>query len=264
MPGSVRNRRSNSSGDSRPARSSDGATLATTCTGRERPPSTWSRSHSQEGIWRSCSGLGWIHSRTAGSGSLGGPGARSPKRCTSCRKPAKASIPVTFCSMIVGTSDSITRPVALIRQCWLRRHASRSGSGGTNPLGSSYAPSMRGTESSAHSAPLPQAVAVTTPVGVEWLDLQRGGALGGADAAPGRAVTRPAEGRIAAATSVGAHDQRDRAGPVGPPLAHERSGRHGSTVCRRPLTRWVACCSDDWSRCRPPWPPPAPGSPSAT
>ena len=39
------------------------------------------------------------------------PGARSPNRWTSCRKPPNASWPVTFCSMIAGTSASITRPV---------------------------------------------------------------------------------------------------------------------------------------------------------
>ena len=45
-----------------------------------------------------------------------GPGARSPYRWTRRRNPAKASWPVTFCSMIAGTSASITSPVRPSRQ----------------------------------------------------------------------------------------------------------------------------------------------------
>ena len=48
-----------------------------------------------------------------------GPGAGSPWRCTSWRKPPNACLPVTFCSMIEGTSASITRRLAPRRQCGL-------------------------------------------------------------------------------------------------------------------------------------------------
>ena len=76
----------------------------------------------------------------------------------------KASWPVTFCSMIEGTSASITRPVRPIRQSWLARQTSdRIWWGGSNPLGSSSAPSSAGTDSRAQRAPSPQDAAYTAP-----------------------------------------------------------------------------------------------------
>ena len=47
-----------------------------------------------------------------------GPGAGSPWRRTRATNALRASSPVTFCSMIAGTSASSTRPVRPTRIAW--------------------------------------------------------------------------------------------------------------------------------------------------
>ena len=130
------------------------ATRAAITTALERPGSMCILSHSHDGTLRSVSGSGCTQTPR----SWPGPGARLPQRWTRLRKPAKASWPVTFCSMIAGTSASITRPLRPIRQSrWWRQTSAMIWWWGSKPLGSSSAPSSPGTDSSAQSAPSPQA-----------------------------------------------------------------------------------------------------------
>ncbi len=151
---------SNSSGVRVASRSSDAADRATVTTARDRAGSMCIRNHSQEGIARSCSAVGCTHSRW----SRPGPGARSPYRWTSIRKPANASWPVTFCSMIAGTRDSMTRPLRPRRACgWWRWISASTGCLGSKPSQLSRPPSRSGACSSAHSAPGPQASRWTSP-----------------------------------------------------------------------------------------------------
>ena len=89
-----------------------GATRAAPTTARERAGSMCIRSHSQDGMPRTVAGAGCTHSRR----SAPGPGAARRTGGRAVRKPANASWPVTFCSMIAGTSASITRPVRAMRQ----------------------------------------------------------------------------------------------------------------------------------------------------
>ncbi len=66
--------------------------------------------------------------------------------------------------MIDGSSESMTSPVRPNRQCWWMAWAwAMTGCRGSNPLGSSYAPSSPGTDASAHSAPGPNAAEYTSP-----------------------------------------------------------------------------------------------------
>ena len=184
--------------------------------------SMWTRNQSQDGTIRSCSGVGCSHRRTAGSGSLGGPGARSPYRWTSWRKPENASWPVTFCSMIAGTSDSMTRSVAPSRQLPWRRQASTSGAGGSKPVRVVVGAEHAGQLVQHPGGAGPPGGGVDDPVGGSGGDPEAGGALGRADAAPDRPVGGAPEGGVAAAAPVRGQDGHDRAGPVRAPLTGER------------------------------------------
>ena len=95
------------------------------------------------------------------AGSSHGPGAGSPWRRTSATNAAAASRPVTFCSMIAGTSASSTRRVRPIRIPGSRACRSRrSGCPATSaakPAASSFAPITSGAWSIAQAAPGPHA-----------------------------------------------------------------------------------------------------------
>ena len=88
----------------------------------------------------------------------------SPKRRTNPVHVRRASIPVTSCSRIAGTSASKTRPLLLSRMPGSRRRVSRTTPGGSSsPVQSSSAPSNEGTASRAHCAPLPHAWVAISP-----------------------------------------------------------------------------------------------------
>ena len=223
-------RRSATSGVSVTVRSSDSATRAAVTTARDRAGSTWRRSHSHDGMARSTSGDGCTHSFR----SRPAPGARSPKRCTSIRNPAKASCPVTFCSMIAGTRASMTRPLRPSRACGWRRRASAStgcrwlevgpvvvgpqqiGQRRQRPLGAG-APGLRGDLAGAAAG----------------LDDERGRALGSPGAAPDPTRLVDPERGVAPTTPMLAEDRACRTGPVGSPdPSLARLGRHGNRVDR--------------------------------
>ena len=134
-----------------------------------------------------------------------GPGARSPKKWTRVRNPANASLPVTFCSTIDGTSASNSRSLRPSRQCGRRRWMSTStGCRGSKPVGSSSAPSSEGTWSSAQSAPSPHASACTSPSrGRDWIT-RVAGPVRRTDAAP-------VAGRLAVALDAAWSGHRRRA-----------------------------------------------------
>ena len=171
---------------------------------------TPSRNHSHDGIAAMSAGVGWSISRSDATG----PGAGSPWRRTSSRNEPNACFPVTFCSRIDGTSDSITRPVAPIRQCWCRlQPAATSGWCGSKPDGSSSAPSRAGIRSRAQSAPGPHARPSTSPVeGRGWRHSDAGPtgvrmARHVRPASSSRWVGSPAPRRCGRSTCWGAHGQ---------------------------------------------------------
>ena len=179
------------------------------------------------------SALGWTQTLR----STPGPGARSPYRCTSRRNPANASWPVTFCSMIAGTSDSMTRPLRPSRAFWWRRQdSSRTGCRGSKPVQSSKAPSRPGTDSSAHSAPSPQASACTSPFGSSGSMTSVAGPSGVRIPRQTRPRVVDAERRVAAAVALLVEGADHRTGPVGAPHPH-LSTRHvpDPTARDRPL-----------------------------
>ena len=211
-----------------PGRSRPGRRAGSAATGRRRRAA---RSHSHDGTARSSSGEGCTHRRTAGSGSLGGPGARSPKRWTSRRKPAKASWPVTFCSMIAGTSDSITRPLApmppvavaaprVLDRLRRRHEAGRVVVGAEHPRQLVERP----------LGAAPPGLGGHRAGGRVGLDPERGRALRRADAAPDRAVGRTPEGRVAARRGAAARARRRTGhGQSGSPHPR-RAGRDAWTM----------------------------------
>ncbi len=169
------------------------------------------RSHSHDGMEAIVSGVGCSISRSGATG----PGAGSPWRRTSSRNEPNACLPVTFCSRIEGTSDSITSPVRPMRQWrWVRHPAATSGWWcGSKADGSSSAPSSAGIRSSAHSAPGPQARPRTSPADALGCTHSVAGPSGVRMArqirpdSSCRCVGSPAPRRCGRSTCAGAHGQ---------------------------------------------------------
>ena len=158
-PGIRRSRRSASASPRRTVSSSRPATAAADRIARTLPPSTPALCHSHDGIWIQVLGAGIT---LIPRGITSGPGAGSPNLHSSSRQDREASLPVTFCSKIAGTSDSITSAVVGTRHPRYRLADCRTISWhGTNPAGSSSSPSRAGSDSINQAAPGPQAAAVT-------------------------------------------------------------------------------------------------------
>ena len=232
MPGSVRSRWSNTSGGSRPARSSAVATRAACWIGRERAPSTGSRNHSQDGIARRSVGDGCTQSRTGGSPSLGGPGARSPNRCTSVRNAAERLLAGHLLLDDRGDErlhDEVGRPQPPVgvappgqRDRLVERHEA-----GRVVVGAEH-PGQLGQDPLRPAPPGLTGDLARQRVGQEP---QRRRALRGADAPPDRAVGGTPEGRVTGSTAMRRQDRADRARPVRPPDPDERCCR-GGHLCR--------------------------------
>ena len=194
------------------------ATRAAVDQRRERAGSTCSRSHSQDGIVRSVSGVGCTHSRRL---ARPGPGARSPNRCTSIRKPANASWPVTFCSMIAGhqrlhhqaaaAEPPVRRAAARPRRAPGAAARSRSG---RRRRRAGRAPTPAPTP---RPRPRPRRAPRRRPGRASTTQRRR--ALGGADAAPVRPAGVEAVRRVAGAAAMVHEDPADRARPLGSPDA---------------------------------------------
>ncbi len=173
----------------------------------------WSLSHSQDGIRRTVAALGCTQSRS----SLPGPGARSPNRWTSRRKPANASCPVTFCSITAGTRVSKTRWLAPKRTWGRLRWASRDqgvevgAEAGRVVVGAEHRGEPVERPGGALAPRLGQHLAVASRC-----DPQRGRAVRRTDAAPGLVAVHP-ERRVSPAVPLLAQDAEGVARPVGPP-----------------------------------------------
>src|ERR1700739_2876569 len=125
---------------------------------RARPGSTLARWNSHDGMHRHTSADGGTR-MCAGAG----PGAGAPYFVTSTRQDRNESAPATRCSSTAGINASRTRDVRPSRRCGaLRCAAAIVGSCGENPVASSSAASMDGSESANSAAPSPQASHSTT------------------------------------------------------------------------------------------------------
>ncbi len=132
-----------------------------------------------------------------------GPGAGSPKRRTNAVQVRRASIPVTSCSRIAGTSASKTRPLLLSRIPGSRRRVSRTTPGGSSrPVQSSSAPSNEGTASRAQSAPAAPCLGGDLACGRVGDEPNSGGTIRRPPCSPVRTVRPDAMARVVASAPV--------------------------------------------------------------
>ena len=138
------------------------------------------------------------------------PARRTP--VTSSRQARNASLPVTTCSMQAGASASNTasvRPTRIVRPNGVRPRPAVRVRQRQEAVGSSCSPTSRGSWSSAHSAPSPQARAATRS---RWpQDLIRAGPTG-VRVARNQMSPEPAVGRVAGAAAMQPEDRRQLIG----------------------------------------------------
>ena len=228
MPGSVRNRWSNTSGGSPPARSSAVATRAACWIGRERAPSTGSRNHSQDGIARRSVGDGCTHSRTGGSPLAGWPGSALAE---AVHERAERPERLLTGHLLLDDRrherlhDEVGRPQPPVgvappghRDRLVERHEA-----GRVVVGAEH-PGQLGQDPLRPAPPGRTCDLARQRVGQEP---QRRRPLRGADAPPDRAVGGAPERRVTGPSAMRRQDRADRARPVRPPDPDERCCRGG-------------------------------------